>query len=306
MKPLKCSVGVFAHNEEKNIGAVISRLLGQRTEKTEIKEVLVVVSGCTDRTVPIAQSFEGEHKRVKVLVQEKREGKYSAINLFLKNAGNDILVMESADTLPAKDTVEKLVRVFKDLEVGMAGTRPVPLNDPTTFMGFANYLLWELHHIISLETPKTGEMVAFRKVFNKIRPTAVDEACIEAVIKDKGYKVVYVPEAVVYNKGAETVSDFLRQRRRIFAGHLALKNKGGYEVSTMSGWRAFIALLKGFNSKELEFKPKYLFFTPGVITLEVLGRVLGWWDYYVKGKSHIIWDMAKTTRDLSSRKEPKE
>ncbi len=303
---MKCSIGIFACNEEKNIGRLLGRVLEQKTNQVEIGEVFVVASGCGDRTVPIAQSFEKRDKRVKVLVQGKREGKYSAINLFLKHAQNDILVMESADTLPAKDTVENLVRVFKDTEVGMAGTRPVPLDSPETFMGFANHLLWELHHLISFETPKTGEMVAFRKVFDEIRPTAVDEACIEATIKDKGFKVVYVPEAIVYNKGAETVSDFLKQRRRIFAGHLVLKNKGGYEVSTMSGWRAFIALLKGFGSKELEFKPQYLFFTPGVITLEVLGRVLGWWDYYVKRKSHIIWDMAKTTRDLSSQKEPKE
>ena len=43
------------------------------------------------------------------------------------------------------------------------------------------------------------------------------------------------PDAVVLNKGPETVDDFLKQRRGIFAGHIYLKETLGYKVSTMSG-----------------------------------------------------------------------
>ncbi len=289
---MKCSIGIFACNEERNIGKLLKRIINQKTSLVEIDEVFVVASGCTDKTVPIAKKFEEEDKRVKVLVQREREGKYSAINLFLKNAKNDVLIMESADTLPEKETVEKLVVPFEDDEVGMIGSRPVPLNNPETFMGFTNHLLWELHHRISLKTPKTGEMVSFRNVIEKIPPTAVDEACIEAMIKKKGFKVLYAPEAVVYNKGAENISDFLRQRRRIFAGHLDLK-KSGYEVSTLSGFKAFKLILKSFD-----FNLKSILFTVGVILLEVWGRVLGWWDWKVRGKDHVVWNMAESTRDL--------
>ena len=75
-----------------------------------------------------------------------------------------------------------------------------------------------------------------RKVFERIPPhTAVDEASVEPLIRGQGYTVRYVPEAVVYNKGPDTVEDFLRQRRRIYAGHLEMQHQLGYSVSTMSG-----------------------------------------------------------------------
>ena len=113
---------------------------------------------------------------------------------------------------------------FADPEVGLTATRPEPVNDPEQFMGFAAHLLWDLHHQMNLHGFKAGEMIAFRKVFERIpQHTAVDEASVEPLIRGQGYQVRYVPEAIVYNKGPETVDDFLRQRRRIFAGHLELQ-----------------------------------------------------------------------------------
>ena len=71
------------------------------------------------------------------------------------------------------------------------------------------------------ESPKLGEIVAFRNVIPRIPlDTAVDELSIQALITQLGYQLVYEPEAVVYNRGPATVGDFLRQRRRIYAGHL--------------------------------------------------------------------------------------
>jgi len=296
---MKCSIGVFAYNEEKNIGKLLEAILNQKTNKVEAEEIFVVASGCTDQTVSIAKEFEKKDARVKVLVQEIREGKYSAINLFLRAAKNDILVMESGDTIPEKDTIEKLVNVFEDPKVGIAGTRPIPINDPKTFLGFTTHLLWDLHHQISLKNPKAGEMVAFRKVFYQIPPTAVDEACIEGIIKNRGYKIVYVPEALVYNKGPESISDFLKQRRRIHCGHFYLKKTAGYEVSTMNPWMTFILVLKN-----IKFNFRSIIFTIGAILLEAWGKALGWWDYKIKRKTHFVWDMAKTTRDLNAKGNP--
>ncbi|PJC38684.1 hypothetical protein CO044_03670, partial [Candidatus Peregrinibacteria bacterium CG_4_9_14_0_2_um_filter_38_9] len=149
-------------------------------------------------TVPIAKEFAKKDSRIKVLVQEKREGKASAINLFLKSAKNDILVIESGDTIPEKDTLENLVKPFSDNGIGMSGARPMPVNDTRTFMGFVVNLLWGIHHQISLRNPKMGEMIAFRNIFQSIpKDTAVDEASIEVILKNKGYKLCYCPEAIV-------------------------------------------------------------------------------------------------------------
>jgi cellulose synthase/poly-beta-1,6-N-acetylglucosamine synthase-like glycosyltransferase len=203
--------------------------------------------------------------------------------------------MESGDTLPAKKTVENLLKPFSNPKVGMTSTRPMPVDSPQTFLGFTTHLLWNLHHQVSLRRPKTGEMVAFRKVLKAIPPLIVDEAYIEGTIKKKGYAVVYVPEAVVYNKGPETVSDFLKQRRKIHSGHLYLREKTGYQVSTMDPLGLVSLAFKCFKLNFRNF-----FFLLGAALLELSARFLGWWDYKIKKKNRIIWEIAKSTKNLKS------
>lgn len=174
----------------------------------------------------------------------------------------------------------------------MTGGHPIPVNDPCTFMGFVVHLLWELHHQISLQHPKLGELVAFRRVFQRIPyDSAVDEASVEPLIVGQGYQLCYVPEAVVYNRGPATVSDFLKQRRRIYAGHLKVRHQQGYAVSTMSNVRILGALLHGWRWGWRQF-----LWIPAAICLEACGRFLGWIDFRFKRLDHTIWDIAVTTK----------
>ena len=291
---IRCSVGIMAYNEEKNIARLLSALLKQKLEEVEVEEIWVVASGCADRTEEIVRDFSKNDRRIRLLLQEKREGKASAINLWLKNASAEILVLESADTIPEKDTIEKLVSPSQNPKIGMTGARPIPTNDPKTFMGFAAHLLWNLHHSISLKNPKMGEMVAFRKIISEIpQNTAVDEASIEAAVKKLGYQVKYAPEAIVRNRGPENVSDFLKQRRRIQAGHLELRKKEKHKVSTAGLGNILAALFENFY-----FDWRFFFFTPLVISLEFFARLLGWYDWRFKKKKHSIWEIAESTKKL--------
>lgn len=292
-----CDIGIMAYNEEKNIGRLLPALLDQNLKDVKISNIFVIASGCTDRTEEIVRDFSVKDRRIKLLLQEKREGKPSAINLFIKNANEDILILESADTYPENDAIEKLILPFSQKEVGMTGAHVIPINDKRTLMGFAVHLLWRLHHLVALKRPKMGELVVFRKIFQKIPVTsAVDEANIEPLVKGQGYQVRYVPEAIVYNKGPQTVSDFINQRRRIYVGHLALKENQGYMVSTMSGLRVFLTLLENF-----EFNFRYLLYTPFVIVLEIWSRILGAYDFYYKKDNHSIWEICESTKDLTKK-----
>jgi len=296
MKKVPCTVGVFAHNEEANIGDLLQIMLEQQLEKVEIREIIVVSSGSTDRTEEIARQFSDCDPRIRLLVQPRREGKASAINLFLKHQTERTLVICSADLQPQPDAIEKLVSPFADPEMGMTSSRPVPVNDPNDFMGFTAHLLWNLHHEINVSGGfKAGEMLAFIKIFERIPyRTSVDEASIEPVIRGQGYKVEYVPDAIVYNKGPDTIADFLRQRRRIYAGHLDVKSLLGYSVSTMGGGRILKLLLR-----HLDWRPKQFIWTWLVVALEVYGRYLGWRDFRNQ-HDHAVWEIATTTKELKT------
>ncbi len=296
MKRVSCTVGIFAHNEEANIGDLLSIMLTQQLVTVEIREIIVVSSGSTDRTEAIVRECMDADGRIRLLVQETREGKASAINLFLKHQTERVLVICSADLQPEPDAIERLVAPFADAEMGMTSSRPVPVNDPQTFMGFAAHLLWGLHHEMNLHGGfKAGEMIAFIKIFERIPyRTSVDEASIEPVIRGQGYKVAYVPDAIVNNKGPDTADDFLRQRRRIYSGHLDIKELLGYSVSTMSGGQVLKLLLRN-----LDWRPRPFVWTWLVVMLEVYGRFLGWRDYKNR-KDHTVWEIATTTKELKT------
>ena len=291
--PIPCSMGIMAHNEEANIGRLLEAIVTQRTKRVSLTEIVVVASGCTDNTETIVREWGKRDSRIRLIVQEKRAGKAAAINEYLPQAREKVLVLCSADLIPEADAIERLVLPFADPEVGMTSSRPVPVNDRTLFMGFAAHTLWNLHHHVNLGSFKAGEMVAFRKIFERIPyHTAVDEASMEPVIRGQGYRVQYVPTAVVYNKGPETVADFLRQRRRIYSGHLAVRDTLGYNVSTMSARKVFIVLLR-----HLDWRPRFFLWTWAIVGLEAYGRLLGLRDYK-KRRDHRVWEIATTTKKL--------
>lgn len=288
------SLGIMAHNEEANIGRLLQTVLSQQFTHASLKEIIVVASGCTDRTEEIVQEFERKDSRIRLISQPSREGKASAINLFLVHASGDILILESADTIPQKDCLDHLVAPFEAPGTGMSGARPVPLNSKDTFIGFTVHLMWSLHHKIAMLTPKLGELVAFRNFVREIpKDTAVDEASIEAIVRDAGFSLCYVPGAVVNNKGPETVRDFLKQRRRIAAGHKNLTRSQNYTVSTSSPLKILRVLFSGHS-----WGLKSTMWTLGAIGLEVVGRGLGYYDLYIKKKNPFVWDIARSTKNL--------
>ncbi|HIE38058.1 MAG TPA: glycosyltransferase [Anaerolineales bacterium] len=298
MKRISCCVAVMAYNEEANIGKMLKALCQQRLTHVQIAEIIVVASGCVDRTEGIVRQFCRRDARVRLISQKQRQGKSSAVNTLLRNTRQEVIVLANADTIPAPEAIEHLVAPFHDPEVGMTGGRPVPTNDPHTFTGYMIHLLWQLHHQISLRRPKMGELIAFRNFFRQIpRDSAVDEASIEPLIRGQGLRLRYVPEAVVYNRGPETVEDFLRQRRRIYAGHVYVRDTLGYRVSTMKGRHILWLLL---TAPGIRRDWRYFLWGPAVIGLEVWGRLLGVMDYRVWKRKHAVWEVAKTTKVVAA------
>ena len=297
---LSVSIGVMAHNEGKNIGRLLDTLFHQILTNVTISEVIIVSSGSTDKTNQIVREYQHKNNRIKLIDQKMRKGKANAVNLFLSKAKEKIVVLLGADLLLERDTLNNLIQPFRNRKVGIVGSHPIPVNSPDTFMGFAARLLWDLHHRISLASPKMGEMIAFRKIFKQIPMlSAVDEANIEPLIRGQGYKAVYAPGAIVYNKGPDTLHEFIARRRHCYAGHLATKYEYSYEVSTLNGYKIFLYIIKNIN-----LSWRFFLFTPLVIILEVYSRLLGFIDYKMKLKSHTIWEVTPSTKTIVVEKIP--
>lgn len=297
--PIRCSVGITAHNEEKNISKLLEAMLAQELEQVAISEIIVVASGCTDRTCDVVREFEKRDARVKLFEQAEREGKTSAINLFLQNAREEICVIESGDTVPGSATIENLVKLFADPKVGMTGAQKIPTNVPDHIVGYMSHLRLQMEHELCLEIPRLGELIAFRKVFTHLPPdVAMDEAFVEALVIRRGLEVRYAPDAVVYNTGPETMREFIMQRRRNYAGHLHLVRKYGYKVSSMDNLR-----VSRIAWEEMWKAVRLMYTLVSLALVEWLARLLGTWDYYVKGRKHEVWDIAWTTKKVERKVE---
>ena len=289
---IHCSIGVTAHNEEQNIGRLLSALLTQDLIHVAIDGIIVVASGCTDRTNEIVAEIARKEPLVSLYVQEKREGKTSAINVFLQHATAEICVLESADTLPRSDSIEKLVRPFADAKIGMTGSQKVVANTPDHLIGYFSHLRLKMEHSLCLEIPRLGELIAFRKVLESIpRDVSMDEAFVEAIVIRRGLEVRYAPDSIVFSVGPHTIADIVRQRRRNHAGHLHLRHKYGYRVSSLHTGRVMrLAIEEVWGAVRLVGALVIL------ASIEFYARALGSWDYYMRGRKHEIWDVATTTK----------
>ncbi|MBI2443619.1 MAG: glycosyltransferase, partial [Candidatus Levybacteria bacterium] len=280
---------------EKNVGILIDSLLSQDDFHRLIHEIIVVSSGSTDKTNRIIQKYVSKNKKIRLLRQSKRNGKASAVNLFIEHAKRDILILVGADLLLEKNTIKKLLAPLRRHHVGITGAHPIPVNNPKTFMGFIAHLQWQLHHEISLKKPKMGEMIAFRKIFKQIpSSSSVDEANIEPLIRGQGFKAVYCTNSIIHNKGPERVTEFIARRRHVYFGHIVTKHEYGYEVSTLKSTTALISFFK-------IFKPswRYVVYAPAAIFLEAIARVLGFLDYKLKLKTHTVWEVTPSSKNLA-------
>jgi cellulose synthase/poly-beta-1,6-N-acetylglucosamine synthase-like glycosyltransferase len=290
---------MMAYNEGKNIGNLLRTLCEQQLDTVSVEEIVVVASGCTDNTEDVVEDEMKCDSRIRMLVQGKREGKMSAINLFLGHARCDIVLIINADVCPQDDGIERLVAPFADPRVGITSARPVAVNAKDTLPGFAAHLLWDMHHQVSLIDPKMGELIAYRK-FPELRvspDTVDDEGIVEQLVVRKGMRKVYVPDSVVYLRGPTTIRDFVKRRRNIYAGHLQLRARTRHTPSTFSTTGLVRKLLVPMMNV-IGGHPLTLLRVGSVVVLELWARLLGAYDFYVAKRDHRIWEPAESSKEI--------
>jgi biofilm PGA synthesis N-glycosyltransferase PgaC len=290
---LNISIGIPSYNEEKNIGNLLDALLNQETKNINIRKIVVISSGSTDQTNSVVENYMKKDTRIILLTESKRSGKAQAINKFLRVVSDAVVVIESADTIPKPDAIEKLcVPFLADPKVGMTGAAPLPVNSENTFIGYIVHAWWWFHRNI----PRFGELVAFRNILPQISAnTAVDEAYIQAKIIQAGFRAIHVDDAVVFNKGSLTVADLIKQRRRISNGHARLMSEENIKISNMTRSSLFLLF---FKYEMTQFR--HVIWLLAGIGLEIWARILGFFDKYFYSYNPVVWEVADSTKDLET------
>jgi poly-beta-1,6-N-acetyl-D-glucosamine synthase len=284
------SAVVCAYNEERNIERMLDSLLDQRTPRGRLLEIVVVASGCTDSTRAIVRERSQRDRRIRLVVQEERDGKASALNCYLRQRDMraEAILIASADVLLRPGLLDLLLETLGEPNVGMCGGRPIPTNPRRAVMGRVVNLLWDLHHDVCLRAPKLGEAVLVRADLVDCVPdeSPVDEASVEARITGQGFELRYVPDAIVANRGPDNLADYFKQRRRIAAGHFWVCRTSGYAVSTLDTRRIVRLALRHLGSS-----PAANLALVAAAAIEATARALGYLDFR-RGRSHAVWSIA--------------
>lgn len=289
------SICICAYNEENNIERTIRSAFSQNGDAFTIDKVIAVSSGSTDNTDSIILKLTEEYEKLMFLPQKKREGKNSAINLALDNTDTEVVVLLNADNIfENNNSLNELIKPFRDKNIGMTGGHPVPTNDMKSFTGFTVHLLWSMHHHVSMIHPKIGELVAFRDIGTRL-PTDMqsDEDIIRMKLEEAGYGTVYAPEAKILNRGPENVKDYIKQRTRVNIGENIIKKEFKYDLPTHN-YRILVNAM--FSAiKDLGFHPIKLVFG---VSLEMYTRL--------KAKIHVaknkqddnVWEQVTSTKKV--------
>ena len=285
------SIGVFAYNEETTVGPLLDSLRNQMVDTVSIEEIIVVSSACRDRTDEIVKDHAVQDGRVCLVTEEERKGKINAINLFLKKASSPVVVVTSADVLSMSNTIENLCRPFSaDPKLGLTSGNPVPVNDAKTFLGYVIHFWWYAHNRL----PRHGEIIAFRNVLPALDPADIlDEASVEAALTARDYHFQHCDDAVVRNRGADSIGDLIKQRRRNHAGHIIIRRTKAYAVASLSYGKVMRITWEFWRRSPTIIHALWLL---GGMMIEQYSKLLGRIDVIFRRHEHAVWDIASSTK----------
>ena len=222
-------MGICAFNEADRIGACLWSVVTQRIPRGfDLKEILVVASGCTDDTEQIVEKWQTRDQRIILIRQSHREGKSSGLNQILLRASGDLIVFVNADACLQKDALAALLNPFAT-EPGVLVACGAPFAENAG--GISSVMAafhWELHNRTLEALSRRGlpnhccdEFMAIRRglVSTLPRDLVNDGAYFGTVASLRGASVRFCPEARVFVEIPRSLRGFVKQRRRILRGH---------------------------------------------------------------------------------------
>ena len=295
MEELSITVGICAYNEAQIIERSIRSVYSQKLDGIRVAEVIVVSSASTDGTDQIVERLTSEFPTLRLIRQEKREGKNSAINCYLDNKKCNVVVMLNADNaFGTEESLQKLVEPLLCDDVGITGGHPIPTNDKSDKIGFAVCMMWAMHHELAMIYPKIGEIIAFKDIGTRLSTDMQsDEDILRMKIEEAGLKCVYVPDCILLNRGPETLGDFMKQRIRVNVGECTMKKKYNYDIPT---WSKKLLLKAMFRSiKVVGFHPVRMLW---VARTEIKCRKIAQ-NHVDRGEDNMsVWEPVKSTKKL--------
>lgn len=217
------SVLIAAFNEEACIADTIESIL--RCKYRGPLEILVIDDGSSDRTVERAGAVADERLRV---IAAEHGGKAHALNVGLAACEHEIVITLDADTFLYADAIERLVQRLMTDPPNTAAVAGAVLVRNSRDGFIARMQEWDYFHgIASVKRAQSlfqGTLVA-QGAFSIYRKSALqlvggwpdkvgEDIVLTWAMLERGFRIGYAEDAVVFTNVPTTYGAFFKQRRR--------------------------------------------------------------------------------------------
>jgi len=214
---------VAAYNEAAFIRSKIENSLSLAYPDQKL-QIIFISDGSTDETAAII----GSYPAIQHLHDPQRAGKIVAMHRALEFARNEIIVFSDANTLLNERALINIARHYADPKVGgVAGEKKVLSADSDGAAGSGEGLYWkyesflkkldsELYSVVGA----AGELFSIRKELYEYPGDGVllDDFVISLRICQKGFRVVYEPDAYAAESPSSSIKEEQKRKVRISAG----------------------------------------------------------------------------------------
>jgi biofilm PGA synthesis N-glycosyltransferase PgaC len=269
------SILVPTFNEEDVIKQRIQNLRALRYPNDKY-EILVVDSGSSDATKSVVERIcqEGGAPRIRLVCQDQRLGKASAINCGRAHVEGDIVLVTDANSEFDENVLAELTPYFESVKIGGVGGRYV-VSNPENPLPATEQFYWELETLLrtgesALDSACLfqGEINAWRKSLVEADPAMIGEDLdMSIAIRQKGYKVAFEPNAVCYEPSPISFREQLTQKKRRCLGTIQ---------NIFKHWRYLFVPRDWYRLLIFPSHKGLLMFTPFMFIGILLGYVLIW------------------------------
>lgn len=216
------SVVIAARNEAASIGARLDNLAALDYPPERL-EIVLASDGSDDATVAIAGT-RVSGRRVTVLDLE-RVGKADALNAAVARATGEIIVFTDANTAFAPDAVRNLVAPFADAAVGGVAGNQVYTSDEVGPGEAGERDYWDFDRLLKRAESAAGSTVSATGAIYALRrelvPTIIagvtDDFYTSTAVVDRGFRLVFAPDAVAYEPPAKGANREYGRKVRIIS-----------------------------------------------------------------------------------------
>jgi len=217
------TIMVPTKNEEFTIEQKIKNIISLDYPREKV-QILIIDSSSDDQTQKIVENFK---KQWVELVIVPHKGKAYAMQEWINNHATwEIIISTDANAYFKKDVVCQVVKHFSDISVAWVSWAMMQVDESSTIESEWSWIYWKIEKILRIYESQYHSCICMNGEITCVRKSVVqnkqwyyrwdaDDFDLSLFIIKNGYRIIYEPNAVVWEKAPDVAGDIEKQKVRI-------------------------------------------------------------------------------------------